>query len=299
MRLAAVARRQGGVFTREQAVAYGFTRRQIAGRVRSGVWVRVQRWVYAAASTPLTLYARHVAALLSCGRRAMFFSLSAARAQGIDVRGGDDCPRVLLPYESGSRRLDAAIVARTRDLPTPVLCAGWPATPPGRTVFDLAKTLPPAELAATIHGALRSSVLDLEELTALADTMTGGHAGARALRSVLAAYDVGAESAAEAYGQRLLRRAGITLTAQVEVWDGPFLVARLDLADEKLKVAVEIDGPHHQLGSHPSRDRRRDRHLVALGWLVLRFTTEDLYARPRAFVAEVAAAVERRLAVRS
>jgi very-short-patch-repair endonuclease len=51
----------------------------------------------------------------------------------------------------------------------------------------------------------------------------------------------------------------------------------LDLADERSKTAIELDGAAvHGSPAQRERDVRRDARLAALGWLTLRFTHERL-----------------------
>ncbi|MGE5761190.1 MAG: endonuclease domain-containing protein [Gemmatimonadota bacterium] len=51
----------------------------------------------------------------------------------------------------------------------------------------------------------------------------------------------------------------------------------LDLADERSKTAIELDGATaHGLPGQRERDLRRDARLAALGWLTLRFSPQRL-----------------------
>jgi hypothetical protein len=47
-----------------------------------------------------------------------------------------------------------------------------------------------------------------------------------------------------------------------------------------LKLAVEIDGPHHGRPHDRDADARQDRALQAAGYKTIRFTDEDVYQRP-------------------
>ncbi len=95
----------------------------------------------------------------------------------------------------------------------------------------------------------------------------------------------------------VLVEAGLDPAPQHEVLDrnGRFL-ARVDLAFPAAKVAIEYDGRTvHERPDVFTRDRQRQNALVAAGWIVLRFTAEDL-RRPGVLVAQVRAALTARSA---
>jgi endogenous inhibitor of DNA gyrase (YacG/DUF329 family) len=52
--------------------------------------------------------------------------------------------------------------------------------------------------------------------------------------------------------------------------------ALMDLANPALKLAVEVDGLSHSSRAQQNRDRIKERMLHALGWVVLRFTNEEI-----------------------
>jgi hypothetical protein len=80
-------------------------------------------------------------------------------------------------------------------------------------------------------------------------------------------------------------------TPQVDIWDGRFL-ARPDLVDERLRIVIEADsfawhGGRDQLAT----DARRFNSLVVRGWVVLRFSWEDVMFHPDAVRAVLREAV--------
>jgi very-short-patch-repair endonuclease len=106
------------------------------------------------------------------------------------------------------------------------------------------------------------------------------------------------ESVLEEEAEPHLRAAGLTeYVRQLEVVDsqGRF-IARLDFAVEELKLGIEIDGwAHHSSPQARNLDSRRDRRLAALGWVIVRFTTDDVRRSPHRMTAELAAVLEQRL----
>jgi very-short-patch-repair endonuclease len=75
------------------------------------------------------------------------------------------------------------------------------------------------------------------------------------------------------------------------------IVAEIDFAHEGLRIAIEVDGrAHHSDRRSFERDRERQNHLVLQGWLILRFTWEQITQRPQEVIAAVLAAVAQRAA---
>jgi very-short-patch-repair endonuclease len=95
-------------------------------------------------------------------------------------------------------------------------------------------------------------------------------------------------SAAERLSHRLLRGAGIAgweTNLPVYVGDRLFYI---DIAFEKQKLAIEIDGRRHETDEDLfESDRWRQNALVADGWRVLRFTWAMLCDHPEVFIAAV------------
>lgn len=50
---------------------------------------------------------------------------------------------------------------------------------------------------------------------------------------------------------------------------------RLDFAVPKVKIAIEVDGPHHLRPDVAHRDALRDAWLRERGWVILRVTAGD------------------------
>jgi len=65
---------------------------------------------------------------------------------------------------------------------------------------------------------------------------------------------------------------------------GNFIV---DFACTKVRLVVEVDGGYHE--GRQRRDAARDRALNALGWRVLRFEEEEVFANPDGVIARITA----------
>lgn len=72
------------------------------------------------------------------------------------------------------------------------------------------------------------------------------------------------------------------LEPQVEVFDHAMRpVARFDLADRRVRLAIEADGKRGHAGRDMvAKDRRRDRRSERMGWWTERVTWWDLRREP-------------------
>lgn len=175
--------------------------------------------------------------------------------------------------------------------------AGLPVTTALRTAFDLGRQGPRADALVAVEALLHRRVVKLPALCTYA-AERDGWPGAPLLRDVLALANPLSESPMETRLRLILLDAGLgPLTAQHDVHDarGRF-VARVDLAWPALRVAVEYDGDHHREPAHFRQDVARLNALRAAGWLVLRFTADDVLRHPRATVALVRQALHERAA---
>ncbi len=158
-------------------------------------------------------------------------------------------------------------------------------TRPLRTVLDCARTLPFADALAVADSALRRGVVTRGELVAGADVSQGW--GAEHARRVAGAADGRAANPFESCLRAVVLEAG----ARGFVPQLPVLVAGrqsyLDLADPRRTVALEADSfAFHGTRSALDRDCRRYDELVRNGWLVLRFSWEQVMF-DRAWVGQV------------
>ncbi len=172
---------------------------------------------------------------------------------------------------------------------------GLPVTTPLRTAFDLGRRLPRGDAVVAVDALLHRRLVTLGRLRGYASERTGWP-GTRRLAEVLALATPLAESPMETRLRLLLIDAGAPpLTPQHEVRDarGRF-VARLDLAYPRWRIGIEYEGDHHRERAQFRRDVARLGELREAGWLVLRFTADDVLRRPARVAAQVAAAIRER-----
>ncbi|SBT64355.1 Very-short-patch-repair endonuclease [Micromonospora sediminicola] len=222
---------------------------------------------------------------------------SAAWLFRVDLLGRDAPVTVLLPRPARLRPHPRLSVARS---PLPggdrTRFGGLPVTTTLRTAFDLGRQGSRADALVAVEALLRRRVVTLPALRSYAADRPGWP-GAPLLREVLALAEPSSESPMETRLRLLLLDAGLgPLVAQHEVRAGGRFVARVDLAWPALRLAIEYDGDHHRERAHFRRDVARLNALRAAGWVVLRFTADDVLRRPDATVALVRQALAERLA---
>jgi len=197
-------------------------------------------------------------------------------------------------------------VHRSRNALDVVRARGLPATSVARSPVD---TWGDAHCARAIRGydgvareavlrATRARRVTVPDLVSQLD-IRPELPGRRPLSELLALIAGGCESELEIFGVRhVLAVPGIPPCEQQYRIVLPSGSARLDAAWPDVKLAVELDGAAFH-GSQEARERdlRRDAALVALGWVVLRFSYRRLMREPHACQAEILAAYRRRLSV--
>jgi very-short-patch-repair endonuclease len=286
--LASIAEPQHGAFSRDQARACGFSDRQIARRVESGVWRRSMSRVFRTAGTPITLAHRQWSAVLWAGPHAVLSHATACRLwhlDGIEVQRLELWVRNPRAPRSRTVRVHRTLVLDDEDVTE---LDGLPVTSAVRTVIDAASFLRGRALESVVESARRSGVTTTRALVARLELIGGpGRPGADELRRVLALQSARpAESELEIRVARVIRRAGMPTPVrqlEVRVPSGP--TYRLDFAWPELRVALECDGwRYHEGRARFEHDERRRADLAALGWLVVPVTWQELRAHPAAVI---------------
>jgi hypothetical protein len=164
-------------------------------------------------------------------------------------------------------------------------------TTPPRTALDLAAVLPLEQGVIVVDSSLRRGVR-LDDLRRIAGCTQ--RRGIRRAREVLAMADPQSGSVPESQARLLFHQTGLPLpVSQLQLHLGG-VDMRVDFGWPEAKVVVEIDGRRWHIESGAFQlDRTRQNALVQAGWLVLRFTVEDIRLRPQYVVAEVRRALGR------
>jgi very-short-patch-repair endonuclease len=154
---------------------------------------------------------------------------------------------------------------------------GFPITTPARTGFDLARGPNLIEAVIGLDALLGQGLTTLDEMAVYAKRPLPGRARARRAMALAA---TGAESPMETRTRLVLVLAGLPPPErQHEVRDGSF-VARFDLAYPEYRLGIEYDGAHHRDLEVFQRDAVRANRLRLRGWLILRFTANDVLRHP-------------------
>jgi very-short-patch-repair endonuclease len=287
----ALVKRQHGVVTRGQLLELGFTADAVKQRIWTGRLHPVWRGVYAVGRSQLSRHGIWMAAVLSCGTRAVLSHRSAAALWRIraDENG---CVDVSVPLRSDPRRVGIVVHRRANLRPEEVTrCRGIPVTTPWFTLVDLANCLTQDSLEAAISEADKRDLTDLASLRAAVGRLDH-RPGAAVLRRTL---DRRTFTLTDSHLERLMlpliRRAGLGRPQTGCIVNG----FRVDFYWPTLKLVVETDGlRYHRTPAQQTRDRVRDQVHTAAGLTTLRFTHAQVAFDP-GHVEATLTAVARRL----
>lgn len=281
--LAELFDRQGGVATTTQILEL-VSRRYLELLLDCTAVERIWRGVYGRGliGDPERLRALD----LSCGESVVICLGTAARAYGFDTEEGTDL-HVLNP-NSHQLRPAAGLVVHRRDGAPLSEAAGRPATAPGWTAVEVARSLRRPRALATLDAALRSGNCDRVDL-ARATVAQSGRRGIVKVRALLPLADGLAESPMESEARLVMIDGGLPLPVlQYTIVDSYGLARRVDFAWPRFKVAAEYDGGEWHSGAEAMRrDRQRVAALQDLGWTIIPIVADDVRTRRSALVSRI------------
>ena len=256
------------------------TAHAVRSALAAGAIRRVAKGVYALPEAPAALTAAR-------SQGGVVSHLSAAQYWRMSVIVVPPLPHVTLPPRRARRQAGLPCVLHWAEVP-----AIDDVTTPVRTVLDCARTLPFNEALAVTDSALHLRLVDRDELDDAAARLMGPHR--RRIRRVVELADQRAESVLESALRAILIEAGIEgFEPQVGVQNAAFS-ARLDLGHRRRRIGLEADGfQFHGSRTALVKDCRRQINLTLCGWLVLRFSWEDVMYDPE-WVTEAVQAAYRR-----
>ena len=291
--LAALARAQRGLFTRAQTVACGFPRETIRRRVLAGVWERIDRNVLrVAAASPVDARTALLARTLATNGVAC--DLSAAALHGLHA--GPCAPAVVVRRGARAASLGGVRATATLDPIDVTTVDGIPTTAVARTIIDVARFLPRAELEDLLDRALVTQAVRRHRLEARARALwTPRRSGCATVLALLEERVPGLDRTRSTWEAKLVRIFAAAGIPPPEV-NLPVRVGRrmrvLDLAWRDRKVGVEFDGfvPHSSRRAFDD-DRARQNDLVADGWRIFRLTSTALTRDARRAIAPIRTAL--------
>ena len=252
----------GGAARWKRLLDKGVSDGRLRAAVRSGDLVRLGP-VYAFPDAPAdVVVAAELGGRLTCS--------SAASRLGVDTLNPPDRTHVAVAHNN-PRTHAQAIVHRTAHGP------GWLVSVPEALVHALG-CLPPVEVLVMVDSALRDKDVSESELRS---SIIGPDSARR--RGLLALADGKAGSVIETVARVAIRSAGLHVQSQVYIPD----VGRVDLVIDGWLV-IEIDGyAHHSSRDQFRNDRRRANLLAEKGFVLLRFSYEDVMHRSAQMVAQI------------
>jgi hypothetical protein len=254
----------------------------------TGEWNRVHRGVYRLGCKQPDLDEREMAALLAAGDEAVLSHLSAARRHGLDLPR-DASVHITIPARRKAK-VRGAKVWRSRSLSVGEITTlrRFRITSLARTLLDLAAILDDHELRAAFDSAVRKDPGNVRSLFRLLAWHGPGCHGIGRLRLLLDEYRRGGEvpdSALERLALQLAKATGHEPRLHWKICDRGRHVAEVDIAWPEVQLCVEVDGwAYHNSRDAFVRDRARDRTLMGLGWMIFRYTSDDLRNKPWSIV---------------
>lgn len=290
--LLSLARLQGGLVTRKQARAHGISNLVIRGLVADGTWTPrfgcftvtdhergkdwQDAWALGLRLGPLTIVTGPTAFRL----RNRKISCNAVIA--------------VVPTNVNTQVEGATLLRDTADRRT-TSGPGFRIADPNDAFVDTLMCVDDITAQRLVDESLQLHHMSPEALAKVVDARSGRR-GVKRLRPIARIAAAGTRSYGERELASLLRSAGLRgWLANFRLEVGGRIVAELDFARPDLMICIEVDGRAFHIDDATfQRDRARQNELAALGWLVLRFTWEQITRNPTTVVAQILAAIAHR-----
>jgi very-short-patch-repair endonuclease len=276
-KLADLAAKQHGVVAYSQLIALGLKRGAIRHRVDTGRLHGMYNGVYSVGYPAKAREAWEMAAVLACGRGAVLSHFTAAARW-----------ELLLPFRgwphvsvAGDRRLKRINTHNVKPFHGSDCTKrdGIPITSVPRTLLDLAAVADERLLSRAINEAERRGKLNHKAIAELLDR-SRRRKGSKAIRSLIAAVDPQtrrSRSDLEVEFLALCKKHGV----EPPVVNGRVEGYEVDMHWPGTTLIVELDSwEYHRTRAAFEADRRRDAHLKARGYTVIRVTGEWMATRP-------------------
>jgi very-short-patch-repair endonuclease len=278
IKLEPIARRQHGLITRPQAVAAGCHvrawYRALASQTIVGIHPGVARLPGAFPTPQQTI----LAAVLGAGEGAMASHRSATLMWGVEIVG-DRPVDVIVPRRRHPASMTGVVLHHPRDRGDLVASrrGGIVCTNPLRTIVDLGAVAPEA-VPAALASLMTSGFVSTSAVWAVLERHAlSGRNGVAALRHALADWSFEhrpPDSELEIVMNTMVDRSSLPK---------PEFHARI--------LGIEVDFLFVEAKLVVERDRERDARLVEVGYVVLRFTWNQIVRRPAWVADRIAGAI--------
>jgi len=291
--------RQLGLITRTDLDALGINGSHVQRRIDRGILVPVGRRHYRLAGAPRTRHQAVLAACLATGGWASHRTAAALHGLGRFSLG--EPIELTVRERTRSKRSRLALVHVTTTLTDDdvTVVDGIPTVTVARALFGLASLVPQIsqrQLGTIIDVAIRDGQASDRWLWwRLEELRRSGRNGVSAFeRALLERIEVGAtESWLERETLELIRSAGLPLPqCQRKIRTRGAFVARVDFLYEHARIVIEVDGHRsHSTREQLAADAARANELQLAGYVVLRFTYDDVVRRRDHVIATIRAAL--------
>jgi hypothetical protein len=295
--LRSMAKKQYGVFTREQAIAAGVNPRNIGDRSSSGVYERLQPGVFGIVGAPEQWHRSVIAAVFAATEPAAASHRTAAYLWGMLDRRPDAIEVVSLRHKRVKRLRHQ--VRESKDLrPSDIVTVdGIPTTSSIRTIVDLGASAAPWVVERCLDTGLRKELFDVWDvqrfIMRVARKGRNGIGTIRPLVEQRLTWDGITASDLEDLFRRVVAPLPYPMPdVQYRVFESngeP--VGRFDFAYQVRMALIETDSEgFHMDPASFQRDREKQNRAHALGWTVYRFTWRQLVDDPdsvRAIVTQI------------
>lgn len=292
----ALARTQRLLVTRSQVLELGGTDDWIRSRVDTGKWNGVFGGVYLVHPGSPDWLQRCLAACL-----ALLGCTAVSHRAGATLYGLDGANHSVVEVSTDSThhvRADGVIAHRKTkwDAGDLRVVQGIPVTSPNRTLLDYSSVVPRLLLERAVESAILRGLTTEGALRRYIARVCGkGCRGCAQLRWVLDHRPKGkpARSGFEVMLLDLIREFHLPIPDRNHtVRDDGTPVAEIDLAYVARLIALEADGAQwHSARRAHQRDVARQARLEAMGWIVIRFTWDEVVFHPEQAAARIRAAL--------
>jgi hypothetical protein len=292
--IAAVLRKQGGLITRPQAFAAGWTEGTLRYRARAdGPWRKVLPNIYSSTNGPLAGGQLEIAAALYAGPDCVLTGLAALRQHGVRVPS-TDLIDVLIPASTKRQSMSFVRILRTTRMPDrSFVLDGVRWAHAARAVADTARgEFDVRQVRAVVADAVQGGKCSINQL--VQEMRAGPAREAGRLKVVLEEVADGIRSVAEGDLRQLIKRSGLPAPMyNPDLYVGSRFLARPDAWWQDAGVSAEVDSREWHLGPEEwTKTEARHNRMSANGITVLHFPPKQIRTEPRLVVTELRSAIE-------